>query len=347
MVLSPRVVRSLASTVRRHQQRQLQQSLRTLSTIIHKAPHAELDIPHKTFWQVFEEDLLSEYGPRNATICGLSDDRVTFDELAADTRRVAAALAQDGVKRGDVVLLHSINCLEYPMVVLAVERSRLTLQGRRSSSRTELSKKRQSRRLSWSVSTSSICTQSVGHPEPKRLKCINEVSKRDFETFSFERIDPHQTVLLPFSSGTTGKPKGVALTAKNMVANTAASRLHRGLWRPHAGCAAVLPYLRDAAHARVAVPRRRERGAASLEPEPFLNALSKYKITKANIAPPIAIFLAHHPLVDKYDLSATKFLVSGGAPMGKGVEELVKKTPWRRSQAGVRNDGGVAGCELH
>ncbi|GLE08513.1 hypothetical protein PINS_up019760 [Pythium insidiosum] len=120
MVLSPRVVRSLASTVRRHQQRQLQQSLRTLSTIIHKAPHAELDIPHKTFWQVFEEDLLSEYGPRNATICGLSDDRVTFDELAADTRRVAAALAQDGVKRGDVVLLHSINCLEYPMVVLAL-----------------------------------------------------------------------------------------------------------------------------------------------------------------------------------------------------------------------------------
>jgi 4-coumarate--CoA ligase len=61
------------------------------------------------------------------------------------------------------------------------------------------------------------------------------------------------------------------------------------------------------------------------EPETFLHALSKYKIEKANIAPPIAIFLAHHPMVDQYDLSSTKFLVSGGAPMGKEVEALVTK----------------------
>ncbi|GLE08512.1 hypothetical protein PINS_up019759 [Pythium insidiosum] len=225
MVLSPRVVRSLASTVRRHQQRQLQQSLRTLSTIIHKAPHAELDIPHKTFWQVFEEDLLSEYGPRNATICGLSDDRVTFDELAADTRRVAAALAQDGVKRGDVVLLHSINCLEYPMVVLA-----LNALGAICSTSSPLFSAKELAEQAHAAGATFIITHRAfektaieaaelvgidkqhlytvgGSPEPKRLKCINEVSKRDFETFSFERIDPHQTVLLPFSSGTTGKPK--------------------------------------------------------------------------------------------------------------------------------------------
>jgi 4-coumarate--CoA ligase len=34
--------------------------------------------------------------------------------------------------------------------------------------------------------------------------------------------------------------------------------------------------------------------------------------------------MAHHPLADKYDLSGTEFLVSGGAPMGPEVENLVK-----------------------
>jgi 4-coumarate--CoA ligase len=48
------------------------------------------------------------------------------------------------------------------------------------------------------------------------------------------------------------------------------------------------------------------------------------QIRAAHIAPPVALFLAHHPLVEKYDISATEFLVSGGAPMGKEVENLVK-----------------------
>lgn len=49
------------------------------------------------------------------------------------------------------------------------------------------------------------------------------------------------------------------------------------------------------------------------------------QIRAAHVAPPVALFLAHHPVVEKYDLSATEFLVSGGAPMGKEVEGLVTK----------------------
>ncbi|GLE07399.1 hypothetical protein PINS_up017561 [Pythium insidiosum] len=197
MVLSPRVVRSLASTVRRHQQRSSSSHCAHCRQSFHKAPHAELDIPHKTFWQVFEEDLLPEYGPRNATICGLSDDRVTFDELAADTRRVAAALARTASREAMSLLLHSINCLEYPMVVLA-----LNALGAICSTSSPLFSAKELAEQAHAAGATSIITHrafektaieaaelSVGHPEPKRLKCINEVSKRDFETFSFERID--------------------------------------------------------------------------------------------------------------------------------------------------------------
>ncbi|RHZ05440.1 hypothetical protein DYB31_014418, partial [Aphanomyces astaci] len=53
------------------------------------------------------------------------------------------------------------------------------------------------------------------------------------------------------------------------------------------------------------------------DPVTFLQALQQYKIQKAHIVPPLAAFLAKHPLVDEYDLSATTTLVSGAAPMGQ------------------------------
>jgi len=48
----------------------------------------------------------------------------------------------------------------------------------------------------------------------------SDVSKRDVESFRFDRVDPLATALLPFSSGTTGMPKGVALSSRNIISNT-------------------------------------------------------------------------------------------------------------------------------
>ncbi|OQR88829.1 4-coumarate-CoA ligase, partial [Thraustotheca clavata] len=58
--------------------------------------------------------------------------------------------------------------------------------------------------------------------------------------------------------------------------------------------------------------------------ELFLSSLEKYKVEKVHIVPPIASFLAKDPLVDKYDLSATKALISGAAPMGEGLQEAIE-----------------------
>ncbi|KAL9963216.1 hypothetical protein ACROYT_G032394 [Oculina patagonica] len=51
-------------------------------------------------------------------------------------------------------------------------------------------------------------------------------------------------------------------------------------------------------------------------------------VTMAPIVPPIVLFLAKHPLVDKYDLSTVEEVTCGAAPMGKGLEEaLIKRMP--------------------
>lgn len=52
------------------------------------------------------------------------------------------------------------------------------------------------------------------------------------------------------------------------------------------------------------------------------------QVTYAPIVPPIVLFLAKHPLVDKYDLSTVEDITCGAAPMGKGLEEaLIKRMP--------------------
>jgi hypothetical protein len=47
--------------------------------------------------------------------------------------------------------------------------------------------------------------------------------------------------------------------------------------------------------------------------------IKRYKTTRAHLVPPIILGLAKHPIVDKFDLSSLKAIVSGAAPLGAEV----------------------------
>ena len=131
---------------------------------------------------------------------------------------------------------------------------------------------------------------------------------------------------MPYSSGTTGLPKGVMLTHRNLVANLAQiDALETQDLRAFVG---VLPFfhiygmvvimnlalLRRATS--VTLPR--------FELEAFLRVLQDWPIALAHIVPPIAVALAKHPIVDNYDLSNVRWLFSGAAPLGPQLTEAVE-----------------------
>ena len=58
----------------------------------------------------------------------------------------------------------------------------------------------------------------------------------------------------------------------------------------------------------------------AFEPTSFLSAIQTYKMTMMHLVPPLVIFLAKHPLVDNYDLSSVRTILSGAAPLGKDTE---------------------------
>lgn len=137
-------------------------------------------------------------------------------------------------------------------------------------------------------------------------------------------IDPaHDLVVLPYSSGTSGRPKGVMLTHRNLIAQMEQVNA-TGVFQERDTIMAVLPFYHIYGMALIMLLGMRNGGKIVTIPrfdmEMFLGVMEKYQITIAPLVPPIVLGLTKHPLVDKYDLSHLRTITSGAAPLGADLE---------------------------
>jgi acyl-CoA synthetase (AMP-forming)/AMP-acid ligase II len=145
--------------------------------------------------------------------------------------------------------------------------------------------------------------------------------------FPAVHINPRQDVaLLPYSSGTLGKPKGVVLTHYNLtallqqIAPLIPDRTdHRVLgFLPFFHIFGLQVLMNDTLRhgiTCVTMPR--------FDLELFLRFIQDYRITHLYLVPPVVLALAKHPLVEQYDLSSLRYIVSGAAPLDGAIQQAV------------------------
>ena len=129
-------------------------------------------------------------------------------------------------------------------------------------------------------------------------------------------------VVLPYSSGTTGRSKGVVLSHNNLTANIAQCE-HVLSYGPDDVALAILPFFHIygmqvlmnglLAHGVTIVTMPR------FDLEEALTMVQKHRVTWFFAVPPIVLAFAKHPLVDTFDLSSLKVIFSGAAPLSGEV----------------------------
>lgn len=139
-------------------------------------------------------------------------------------------------------------------------------------------------------------------------------------------LDLDALAALPYSSGTTGAAKGVRLTHRTLVANVLQVDQMLPL-PPGTVVLAFLPMFHIYGFAAITlcslVGGAKVVTLPRFEPEAFLSAIETWRVNRVGVVPPVAQFLANHPMVEGRDLSSLERVGSGAAPLGAEVEDRV------------------------
>jgi acyl-CoA synthetase (AMP-forming)/AMP-acid ligase II len=282
----------------------------------------------------------AERADRPALVDGLSGETITHGELAFYVERMAAALAARGIGKGDVVAVFSPNTIWYPVVFHGIAAAgavispvnalytpeEIAFQLKDSGARVLVTVSPFLDRALAAVQKSPV-DEVVVMDGAEGHASLRDLLTTDAPAVQVE-IDPAEDlVTLPYSSGTTGLPKGVMLTHRNLVANVSQSRPMAAV-QDDERIIAVLPFFHIYGLTVLMNQGLQWGGTVVTLPrfdlEQFLRAIQDQRITRAFVAPPIVLALAKHPLVDQFDLSSLRSITSGAAPLDTDLAQLAQ-----------------------
>ncbi|QQP40775.1 Uncharacterized protein FKW44_014932, partial [Caligus rogercresseyi] len=207
---------------------------------IQYSPYEDVPLPKEHYteyvWANFES-----YKDREAIVCGMTGRSYTYEMLQSLSQKFGSALVRSGAKKGDVLGLVVPNIPEFVIAFMGAASVGVTLTTMNPTYRPEEIARQLENSGSRYVMTIGLFLQNIKQAceiykgiesiivigmEDTPPDCTSFMQMAIFDDGSFyekrEDIQADKDILvLPYSSGTTGPPKGVALTHSCIVSNMA------------------------------------------------------------------------------------------------------------------------------
>ncbi|MYI36043.1 MAG: 4-coumarate--CoA ligase family protein [Acidimicrobiaceae bacterium] len=299
-----------------------------MSAIIHTSPLPDVEIPDQSITDcVFAS--VADRADEVAITDGASSS-YTFSELHAAVRSLGGGLSSRGVGPGTTVAILAPNVPEYAIVFHGIALAGGTVTTINPTyGPDEVRHQLTDAGASWLVTIPMFLETARNASAGTGVEQIVVMGEAEGTIPLASLFGPpidqvpvdyaEHVVVLPYSSGTTGLPKGVMLTHRNLVANIAQMEY---TFVPSEGevALAVLPFFHIygmqvlmnmllAFGVRVVTMPRFDMIRA-------LELVQEQRITRFFAVPPMVLGLAKHPVVDDFDLSSIKQIFSGAAPLG-------------------------------
>lgn len=322
-----------------------------------------LQIPHTTLEQ-YVWDNFSQWANKTAVVCGVTGRSYTYGQLRDRCAALAIRLQQKcKLECGDTLAICLPNLPEFPVVTFgAIEAGLAVTTINPIYTAEEISKQlidSGAKILFGTASNYSVLKNAIDLANKQILMVCVRTSMDEnipngaidfaelsnptgvhFNNLRHHNRDPDDIVFLPYSSGTTGLPKGVELTHTNIISNSE-------MLNVKTGCSTVvlpttdtfqdvLPCVLPFFHIyglTVTMISKLQQGCKlvtlpAFRPDTFLNSLTEHKGSVLHLVPPIIIFLSQHEMVTPEHLSSVRSIFSGAAPMGASdAERMLAKAP--------------------
>ncbi|XP_042520648.1 4-coumarate--CoA ligase 2-like [Macadamia integrifolia] len=311
---------------------------------VYRSKLPDIHIPNHLPLHSYIFQNLSHYSSRPCLINGPTGTVYTYADVELISRKVAAGLHKLGIRQGHVVMNLLPNSPEFVFTFFGASyRGAITTTANPFYTPAEIAK--QAKLANARLIVTQACyvdkVREFAQENDVKIVCIDlapegclhfsELSQYDENELPTVEFDADDVVALPFSSGTTGLPKGVMLTHKSLITSVAQQVDGENpnlYFRSEDVLLCVLPLFHIYALNSILLCGLRVGAAILIMPKfeigALLELMQKYKVTVALMVPPIVLAIAKCTITDSYDLSSVRMVKSGAAPMGKELEDACR-----------------------